>query len=358
MSNSTSLKIGMVSSDLPEEGRKPGGVSVVVHELSNALVRAGHFVRVYSHTVKPKQALYEVTPLPKMVRSKTVARRLILPFQIQRLDVKNIDVLHLHGDDWAYYFRTCPTLRTFHGCSLNESKYGDKFRRRLMHLVYHPLELFANYLANVSAGVGDDTIKILGVKNVIPNGYDERFFYPGDKAQVPTAVVVGTLEGRKQAQKAIDILLSVREEIPDLVIHAVVDREYEASSVHNWIGISQEKLSQLFRESWIGVSTTKYEGFGIYYVEWMASGTIPISFENIGVKQFILNENTGVLTGDENQLRQSILSILKNPGIRENYSQNCIRAAQKLNWDTIANQYITLYHQAISDYSRNSRLAF
>lgn len=354
MSNRDILKIGMVSSELPEEGKKPGGVSIVVHELSNALVRAGHFVRVYSHTAKPKQALYKVTILPKIFRSRTVARRLVLPFQIQTLDIKNLDVLHLHGDDWAYFFRSCPTVRTFHGCSLNESKYGDKFRRRLMHLIYHPLEVVANHLTNVSVGVGDDTVKILGVKHVLPNGFDRNYFYPGEKAKVPTAIVVGTLEGRKQARKAIDILLSVRKDIPNLVIHAVIDREYEAASIHNWIGVSQEKLSQLFRESWIGVSTTKYEGFGIYYLEWMASGTIPVSFKNIGIKQTILDKEAGYLTNSETDLKKSIVAILTDPNIRQKYSQNCIDAAQMLNWDAIASKYVKIYSEAILNFYCNS----
>jgi hypothetical protein len=46
-----SLKIGMVHSDLPEEGKKPGGVFVAVHELANALVRAGnlvHFIHIHA----------------------------------------------------------------------------------------------------------------------------------------------------------------------------------------------------------------------------------------------------------------------------------------------------------------------
>jgi len=71
-----SLRIGMVHSDLPEEGKKPGGVFVVVHELANSLVRAGNYVRLYSHTPKPKDAIYEVVDLPR-TKSGTLNRRLV-----------------------------------------------------------------------------------------------------------------------------------------------------------------------------------------------------------------------------------------------------------------------------------------
>jgi len=45
-----SLRIGMVHWNLPEEGKKAWGVGVAVHELANALVQAGNFVRFYSHS--------------------------------------------------------------------------------------------------------------------------------------------------------------------------------------------------------------------------------------------------------------------------------------------------------------------
>lgn len=49
-----SLKIGMICSDLPQAGKKPGGVSIVVHELANALTRANNYVRVYAHAANLK----------------------------------------------------------------------------------------------------------------------------------------------------------------------------------------------------------------------------------------------------------------------------------------------------------------
>jgi phosphatidyl-myo-inositol alpha-mannosyltransferase len=342
-----SLKIGMVHSDLPEEGKKPGGVFVAVHELANALVRAGNFVHFYSHTRKPKDAIYEVISLPKITNSRRINRRLCLPFQIGNLNFKELDVLHLHGDDWAFFNRSIPTVRTFHGCALNESKYADSLKAKLVHAAYHPLEVLASKLASFPVGVGDDTIKLLGAKSVIPNGYDINLFYPEQKSQNPTAIVIGALKGRKQSQIAIELLLSLQNEIPNLVIHAVIDKPYNHPSVQNWVGISKEQLAKLVRESWIGLSTTRYEGFGIYYLEWMATGTVPITLNNIGVKSLICDSKAGVLVENISELREAALRILTDPSARDIYSKNSVAAAQQLSWDNIAQQYMKIYSEVI-----------
>lgn len=347
-----SIRIGVVHSDLPEEGKKPGGVFVCVHELANALVRAGNYVRFYSHTVKPKDAIYEVVNLPRVITVKSFSRRIILPLQMSLLDLKDLDVLHLHGDDWAYLNRSIPTVRTFHGCAINEAKFADNLKAKLVNAAYHPLEILAGKLATFSVGVGDDTVNLLGAKQVIPNGYDTNLFYPGTKSPTPTAIVVGSLQGRKQSKLAIEILLSLLDEIPDLTIHAVIDQPYDHPSVKTWTGISKEQLGKLVRDSWIGVSTTLYEGFGMYYLEWMAAGTVPITFSNIGTKSLIENAKAGIIADKTSDIRAAALHLLQDSSTREIYSQNAVVASQQLSWDNIAQDYIKIYGKLVEDYRK------
>lgn len=342
-----SIRLGMVSADLPETGRKPGGVHVAVHELANALMRIGHDVRLYSYSPKPKDALYDYAELPQLIKSRKINRRLVLPLQLNFLNTSNLDLLHLHGDDWAFVNRSVPSVRTFHGCALNEAKFADTLKAKLVHSVYHPLEQLAGYWATTSVGVGDDPTVLLGAQRVIANGYDRRFFYPGDKAAPPTAIVIGTLQGRKRSQQAIDFLVSLRDRIPNLVIHAVIDQPYDHPAVNSWVGISQTKLAELVRESWIGVSTTLYEGFGIYYIEWMASGTVPITLSNIGIGGLIKTNNVGVLADDMTELKAGVIAVLTNHKRRERYAKNGIAAAQSLTWDNIAQQYADLYAELL-----------
>jgi phosphatidyl-myo-inositol alpha-mannosyltransferase len=341
-----SLKVGMVFHSLPQEGEKPGGVSIVVHELANALVREKNFVRIYSYAPKPSDAQYEVVRLSPILNLR-FSKRIVLPLQISRLNFKDLDILHLHGEDWMFLNRAIPTVRTFHGCSLSESRFAKSLKAKLVFAAYHPLELLAKKLANVSIGIGDDTTQILGVKKIIPNGYARDIYYCGKKSSLPTAIVVGTLEGRKQAKQAIELLLSLKKEIPDLVIHAVVDQPYDHPCVNNWIGVSREKLAKLVRESWIGVSTTEYEGFGIYYLEWMAAGTIPITLSNVGARSLVEKFDAGFIGESILELREAGLAILQDSCLREKYSKNSLEAAQYLSWDNIAQQYMKIYSEVL-----------
>lgn len=346
------MKVGIVSAGLPQVGQKPGGIEIVAHELANAISRAGNDVRVFSQSPKPPDALYEIFSVPSLVRSAAIARMFILPFQISGFDFTDLDVLHLNGDDWAFWKRSLPTVRTFHGCSLNEARHADRLRRKILFSVYHSLEKLGNKLADLSTGVGDDTRPILGAHYVIPNGFENRFFYPEPKAEQPTAIVIGTLNGRKQARLAIEVLLSLRETFPTLTIDAVIDQPYEHPAVRSWIGISREQLANLVRKAWIGVSTTKYEGFGIYYLEWMAAGTVPVSFSNIGTRELICSTKAGVLVEDLTQMREAIKDLLKDPELRNRYAKAGIDAAQELNWDSIAQQYLRVYAEAIDRFSK------
>jgi phosphatidyl-myo-inositol alpha-mannosyltransferase len=341
------FNVGMIHADLPQDGKKPGGVFVVVHELANALVRVGNYVRIYSYDIKPKDAIYDFVRIPELTNSRRINRRLVLPFQISSLKLDGLDVLHLHGDDWGFFNRTLPTVRTFHGCAINEARFADSLKAKFVHTVYHPLEILAGNLASYSVGIGDDTLDKLGANCIIPNGYDEKLFYPTKKSLKPTAIVVGSLEGRKQSKLAIEMLLTLRDEIPDLTIHAVVEKPYENPSVNSWIGISKNQLAHLVRESWIGVSTTLYEGFGLYYLEWMAAGTVPITFGNIGVKNLVCNSQAGIIAENIDELRTEVINVLKDSIVREKYSQNSVIATQLLTWDNIARQYMKVYSEVV-----------
>jgi glycosyltransferase involved in cell wall biosynthesis len=342
-----SFNVGMIHADLPKESVKPGGVFIVVHELANALVRIGNYVRFYSYDPKPKDAIYDFVRIPELTNSRRINRRLVLPFQIGSLKLDGLDILHLHGDDWGFFNRTIPTVRTFHGCAFNEAKFADNLKAKFVHTAYHPLEILAGNLASFSVGVGDDTIEMLGANCVIPNGYDKELFYPAQKSPTPTAIIIGSLTGRKQAKLAIETLLTLRDELPNLTIHAVIEKPYDHPSVKSWIGISKTQLAQLVRESWIGVSTTLYEGFGLYYLEWMASGTVPITFGNIGVRSLICNSQSGIIAENLDELRAEAMNVLKDSTMREKYSKNSVLATQLLSWDSIAHQYTKVYSEVV-----------
>jgi glycosyltransferase involved in cell wall biosynthesis len=89
----------------------------------------------------------------------------------------------------------------------------------------------------------------------------------------------------------------------------------------------------------------------MYYLEWMAAGTVPITFSNIGTRSLIENSQAGVIVENENitELREAALYVLKESSTRDTYSKNCVAAAQHLSWDNIAQQYMKIYAEILRD---------
>ena len=58
------LRIAMFSYRLPVERERRGGIERAAHTLAEGLARRGHDVVVFTHDQKPKDALYDVSPLP------------------------------------------------------------------------------------------------------------------------------------------------------------------------------------------------------------------------------------------------------------------------------------------------------
>src|ERR1700716_924519 len=125
------MRIAMYHGDLPEPGRKPGGVAVHVHRLSEALVQRGHEVTVMTFS-QPHAAQYEVLRLrPHHAETSRVIRQYVAPWVFNGISFSGFDVAHFHGDDWFYFRRRLPTIRTFHGSALLEARSATSWRRRL-----------------------------------------------------------------------------------------------------------------------------------------------------------------------------------------------------------------------------------
>jgi phosphatidyl-myo-inositol alpha-mannosyltransferase len=129
------LRIGVFSASLPRSGRKPGGVDIHIHRLSNRLAQHGHHVRVASFSAAPADACYEAIALrPVGLGEHTLTRISVVSAAFNLLDTSDLDVVHLHGDDWFYLRRGVPTVRTFHGSALMEARHATRARRRVLQL--------------------------------------------------------------------------------------------------------------------------------------------------------------------------------------------------------------------------------
>jgi glycosyltransferase involved in cell wall biosynthesis len=344
------LKIAIVSVTLPEPGRKFGGVDVVVHRLANELAKVDH-VTVFTVSPSIPDSLYEHSTLFRGMSwlANKKSRLTITPILLNFLRFDQFDVLSLHGDDWFYFFRTCPTVRTFHGSALMESRTATSIQRKLGSLFVYQLERLAVRLSTKVVCVGSGTAKLFGAESIVDNGVDTGVFFPGKKVRHPRIMFVGTWQGRKRGRFVYESFLKdILPQLPDAELCMVCDYCPPHPNVIIEMFPSDEKLAQLYREAWVFAYPSLYEGFGLAYSEALASGTAIVCSPNEGAARVLCNGRFGMIVQDAS-FSSAVLELLQNSKTRTMLEASGIVRASELSWSSAAEQYRLAFRSVLDE---------
>ncbi len=345
------VRVLMLHTTLPTPGRKPGGVEIAVHRLANALVALGVPVTVASLSERPDDARYAFRQLfhgMEWLRESRLGRLMVLPWLMNGLRVKDANVVHFHGDDWFVFRRPRTTVRTLHGSALREAQRATRWQRKFVQYAVFPLERLAARMATVSVAVGRDAAHIHGITRVIGNGVDPSIFHPGEKSDTPTVLYVGTWDGRKRGKWMYDLFVNtIAARHPTVRLHFLSDGEPPA---HPRVVFdrfpSDEALARAYREAWVFTLPSTYEGFGIPYLEAMASGTAVVATPNTGAEELLDNGRYGILTSDD-AFADTVLELLHNTAQRESFAAAGLARASSYSWEHVAESYEGLYREAL-----------
>lgn len=350
------MEIALYHTTLPEPNRKPGGVEIVVNYLANELAKNKEDkVIVFSLSPCPKDALYkhvQLFPHAKCLRQNRLLQLLLLPFLMNFVTFKNFDVLHLHGDDWFFIKRSLPTIRTLHGSALREAQYATSLKRKISQYMVYFLEYLSTKLATMPLAIGLDTSKLCNIKHIVDNGVNIKEFYPGKKSKDPSILFVGTWEGRKRGKFIFNVFIKkVLPKIPKAKLYMVTDLCSQHKNVIYAKYPNNNYLAKLYRKAWVFAYPSVYEGFGIPYVEALASGTAILSSYNQGAEYILQNGKYGIITSDES-FGDELINLIKNTKKRGLLEINGIKRAKKFDWKNIADRHRELYTKTIEKWKR------
>jgi phosphatidyl-myo-inositol alpha-mannosyltransferase len=372
------LRIGVFSASLPQLGRKPGGVDVHIHRLANRLLARGHRVRVVTFSPPPADALYEtVTLRPGGLGEHTLARLTLVSAAFNRVDTSDLDVVHLHGDDWFYLRRRgVPTVRTFHGSALLEARHATRARRRARQLACFALELAASRLATASYGLIPGDGAPYRVRGALPIGVDvepaaglasdpapagellggespvgDDLDRAADRMRDPhpTVLFVGTWEGRKRGHMLHEAFLRhVRPHVPQARLLMVCERPATAPGEGvEWIGAPDDaRLAELYRQAWVFCLPSSYEGFGLPYLEAMAHGTPVVATPNPGARHVLSGGRDGVLV-EPDGLGEALARLLTDASSRAELARRGRARAEEFSWEAALAAHERAYVDAI-----------
>jgi glycosyltransferase involved in cell wall biosynthesis len=331
----------MISHYLPSGSKIGAGYQA--HYMANALCRAGHQVTMHSLCPHGEDALYQTVQIDAGRRLRTFR----FAWELRKVDWSRFDVVHAHGDDyWLFGLpKKPPHVRTMHGSCLAEALHHPGFTGKLRMALIGVSEVMATFVADGTYCVSENTRPYYPwVKNVIVNGVDTGAFHPdGAKEARPTVLFVGTYQNRKRGKLLMDAFeRTVRPALPDAQLWMVCSDAPAAPNVTRFGRVPTDQLTDLYRRAWVFCLPSSYEGFGVPYIEAMASGTPVVAAPNVGAVEVLDRGMYGVLS-EPDGLGPAILGLLQDHERREQFRQLGLRRAQDYAWTRIVGLYEQVY---------------
>jgi glycosyltransferase involved in cell wall biosynthesis len=334
------MNIAITSLYLPSGSKI--GVGYQVHYLANALVGRGHRVTVFSQTGASDDSRYRAVAVPSGRRLRTFG----FAWNLRSVDFGGFDVINAHGDDWFLWGCRRPRLvHTFHGACLAEMLHARGLIARARMAALAACEYNSCLLADELVTVSQNTRRYIPfVKKVIPCGVNTQAFSPGPaKSARPSVLFVGTLHGRKRGAMLLDLFQrEVRPAVAGAELWAVCEEKAEGAGV-KWFGrIPTERLADLYRRAWVFCLPSTYEGFGVPYVEAMASGTPVVASANLGAIEVTRGGRDGLIVAD-GLLGPTLVGVLEDARLRQCLRDAGVARAADFSWERVCAAYEAVY---------------
>jgi glycosyltransferase involved in cell wall biosynthesis len=146
---------------------------------------------------------------------------------------------------------------------------------------------------------------------VIYNGVDTAYLTPDDSARAaePLFIYIGRLKRYKGVDLVIRAFAALGEETATLEIAGTGDYRGELEKIAEECGVQsrvrflgfipEESKVALFRRAWATLLASPKEGWGISNMESAACGTPVIASDSPGIRESVVNGETGFLAGED-----------------------------------------------------------
>ncbi len=335
----------MASYYLPSESKIGSGW--MAHRLANALVEHGHSVCMFSPCSKPEDAKYEC----RKVELRGRFRVFQWADRLRSLDVRGFDVFHAHGDDHLVRTRARPVhVRTLHGSCIDEAIHSRGVAARGRMVVLGVTEMVSAVRFRNVVGVSKNSIRWYPwLERVIPNGVDTERFHPGNMRETdPTILFVGTYRRRKRGALLQQVFTDyVLPRVPNARLWMVCEDAPSLPGVDVLGRVTDAELAARYRRAWVFCLPSSYEGFGVPYIEAMASGTAVVATYNAGAREVLDDGRLGTLSSKKHLGRNLVRLLIDDEARAQNESRALQDAKSHYDWTVVAGAYDELYRRAL-----------
>ncbi|MDE6791945.1 MAG: glycosyltransferase [Muribaculaceae bacterium] len=304
-----------------------------------------------------------IISLDTSIRSPKVIAKLIP-------HLKKADLAHIHLFPANYFAALAKTITKtpliFTEHSTHNRRRAHKWLQPLERWVYSQYEavgcISESTQKNLSEWIGEKIIKSRGI--VVENGIDlEPFQNRTSKNALelfgregfPVLMVSRFVPSKDQAT-----VIRAISRIPDKRVFAVFAGDGETiesnKNLSKQLGVSDRTvflgergdIPDLIHNSFIGVQSSNWEGFGLTAVEMMAGNLPVIASEVAGLKEVVTG--TGLLfpAGDDEKLTNLIMNLIEKEEIRQELISKGKRKAVEFSIFNTAEKYHNLYKKVLN----------
>ncbi len=191
-----------------------------------------------------------------------------------------------------------------------------------------------------------------GAISVIQNAIDFSCDAEYERSPIPRIIYFGRIKDYKRVDHVIKAFSNVRAKVPgaELIIAGrgdfaplgnLVAQLGLEGSVHFQGEVDDEEKKRLLSSSWVFVTASMKEGWGISVIEANACGTPAVAYDVPGLRDSIRDGQTGALSREEGieDLSRNLLAIINDEALRERMSRQAREWAAGFSWEKSADEF-------------------
>lgn len=190
-----------------------------------------------------------------------------------------------------------------------------------------------------------------------------RQFVAADSAKFldPTVIVVARLTAAKRIEALVEQMMTVKRHVPNLRLLIVgrgpllqsLIRAVRSGDADSWISVlgwlPREQVIEYMARSWLHVSMSAVEGWGLTVSEAGRCGTASVVCDSEGLRDSVLHMETGLVVPYES-MWDAVIRLLRDDALRDQLAAGARAMAKDLTWAATAESLLS-----VIEYSLESR---
>jgi glycosyltransferase involved in cell wall biosynthesis len=227
-----------------------------------------------------------------------------------------------------------------------------RIRGRLLAALLEELPLRLLYrraaFLTISESAREDLVRIDGVRaeriTVAYCGVEPGMFGPSPRDPNPRLLHLGRLKAYKRIEQVLDVLDAIPGATLDIVgegdhreaLEAEIKRRRLGGRVQMHGHVDDRTRAEMYARSWILLTASSSEGWGLTVIEAALCGTPSAALAVGGLRESIVDEQTGILARDIDELIRRVRGLIQDPDRLEQLGQAARRRALTFTWERTA----------------------